>query len=182
MNRIFTLGLYDLIGSHVAYGTGATADYQIRFDEDRIRMDGATDCDSLVFSGENYFHDGGQLKFPSGYLLEARIPLADLANKRNFGQTSTDVINWKVGDRIPFTVGINDNDGAGRVGMIFYYPQPTEQAYQNVSAWGYTWIADEPTGVDDNPSLVNSFDLNRTIQTHSIQVQRFSILLLNLDW
>ena len=156
------IGLYNLTKSHVAYGTGATADYQIRFDEDRIRLDGATDCDSLLFTGENYFHDAGTMKFPSGYLFEARIPLTDLATKRNFGVVSTDVINWKVGDRIPFTLGINDNDnGTTREGMIFYYPQPTEQAYQNVSSWGYTWISDEVTGVDDNPNLVNAFDLKQ---------------------
>lgn len=152
------IGLYNLTKTHVAYGTGATADYQIRFDLDRVRMDGATDCDSLLFAGADYYMAG---KFPSGYIIEAKISLADLATKRNFGQTSTDTISWKVADRVPFTIGINDNDGAGRVGMIFYYPQPTEQAYQNVSAWGYTWIDDEVTGVNDNPNLVNTFDLKQ---------------------
>jgi hypothetical protein len=156
------IGLYNLTESHVAYGTGTTADYQIRFDEDRVRVDAATDCDSLLFIGENYFHDAGTMSFPSGYLLEARIPLIDLATKRNFGSTSTDVIDWKVGDRIPFTIGINDNDnGTARTGMIFYYPQPSEQAYQNVSSWGYTWIADEVTGVEDNENLVNKFELQQ---------------------
>ena len=152
------IGLYNLTKTHIAYGTGATADYQIRFDKDRVRLDAATDCDSLLMAGPDYyFHE----KFPSGYVLEAKISLADLASKRNADQTSTDVINWKVGDRIPFTIGINDNDGDGRVGMIFYYPQPTEQAYQNVAAWGYTWISDDVTGVNDQPNTVNTYNLSQ---------------------
>lgn len=152
------IGLYNLTKSHVAYGTGTTADYQIRFDADRIRVDAVTDCDSLVFIGPNYYY--GQ-KFPSGYVIEAKIPLVDLATKRNFGQTSTDVIDWKFGDRIPFDIGINDNDGSGREGMIFYSPTNGDQGYQNVSRWTYTWIGDELVGVEDNPSLVNVYDLKQ---------------------
>ncbi len=153
------IGLYNLTKTHVAYGTGATADYQIRFDLDRVRLDGggSNDCDSLVWAGSNYKFV--EKPFDPGYIIEARIPLVDLATKRNPGVTSTDVINWKVGDRIPMTIGINDNDGSGRVGMIFYYPQPNEQAYQDVSAWGYTWISDDVTAVDENPAAVNTFDL-----------------------
>lgn len=165
------IGLYNLTKTHVTYGSGTTADYQIRFDKDRIRLDAvaAIDCDSLVWAGPNYYFDG---KFPSGYVLEAKIPLVDLAAKRNPGQTSTDVINWKVGDRIPFTIGINDNDGhdtnippdgiSNREGMIFYYPQPTEHAFENVSVWGYTWISDDVTvGVNDNPGSVYTFNLSQ---------------------
>jgi hypothetical protein len=152
------IGLYNLTKSHVAYGTGATADYQIRFDKDRVRVDAATDSDSLLFVGPNYFW--GE-KFPSGYLIEAKIPLVDLAKKRNFGQTSNDTISWKIGDKIPFDIGINDNDGSGRDGMIFYSPTNGDQGYQNVSRWTYTWIDDEVTGVNDNPALVNAFDLKQ---------------------
>jgi len=152
------IGLYNLTQTHVAYGSGATADYQIRFDSDRIRVDAVTDCDSLVMIGPNYYF---AQKFPSGYAIEAKIPLVDLATKRNFGQTSTDVIDWKVGDRIPFDIGINDNDGSGREGMIFYSPSNGDQGYQNVSRWTFTWIGDEVTGIDDNSGLVNTFDLKQ---------------------
>lgn len=152
------IGLYNLTKSHVTYGTGATADYQIRFDKDRVRVDAATDSDSLLFVGANYFW--GE-KFPSGYLIEAKIPLVDLAKKRNFGQTSNDTISWQRGDKIPFDIGINDNDGSGREGMIFYSPSNGDQGYQNVSRWTYTWIDDEITGVNDNPALVNAFDLKQ---------------------
>ena len=156
------IGLYNLTNSHISYDTGATADYQIRFDEDRIRLDANTDCDSLLFIGPNYFHDGGKSKITPGYVIEARIPLADLATKRNAGQPAHDVIKWKIGDKIPFTIGINDNDnGTNREGMIFYSPQPTEMAYYDVSSWTYTWISDEVTGVEDHPALAAVYALNQ---------------------
>jgi hypothetical protein len=153
------IGLYNLTKAHVDYGKGKTADYQIRFDEDRIRLDADTDDSLLVPVGENYFHG---LKFPTGYLFEARIPLTDLATKRQPGQTANDTIDWKVGDKIPFTIGINDNDdGLVREGLIFYSSQVNEQAWWNVSSWTYTWISDEATGVEDNPAIVNVYDLKQ---------------------
>jgi hypothetical protein len=153
------IGLYNLTKAHVAYGKGKTADYQIRFDEDRIRLDADTDDSLFIPAGENYFQT---VKFPTGYLLEARIPLVDLAAKRQPGQTANDTINWKAGDKIPFTIGINDNDdGVSRTGMIFYSEQPTEKAYYDVSSWTYTWISDEVTGVDDNPAPANVYDLKQ---------------------
>jgi hypothetical protein len=156
------IGLYNLTTSHIDYGTGATADYQIRFDEDRIRLDANADCDSLLFIGTNYFHDAGKSKITPGYVIEARIPLADLATKRNGGVIANDSIHWKIGDKIPFTIGINDNDnGTNREGMIFYSPQPTETAYYDVSSWTYTWISDEVTGVDDHPPLAMVYALNQ---------------------
>lgn len=151
------IGLYNRTSNPTAYGTGDKADYQIRFDKTQIRLDAVTDCDSLVMPGVNYYN--GE-KFPSGYIIEARIPLTDLATKRNSGQTSTDVINWKVGDRIPFDIGINDNDdGLGRQGIIFYSPTNKDRGYFNVASWTYTWISDDVTAVDENPAVVNKFDL-----------------------
>ncbi len=156
------IGLYNMINTHIAYASGATADYQLRFDEDRVRLDAATDCDSLLFIGSNYFHDAGKSKLTPGYVIEARIPLADLATKRNAGQTANDVIHWKAGDKIPFTVGINDNDnGLTREGMIFYSQQPTEMAYYDVSTWTYTWISDEVTSVGDHPPLPKVYALEQ---------------------
>ncbi|HVO72892.1 MAG TPA: sugar-binding protein [Ignavibacteriaceae bacterium] len=153
------IGLYNLVKAHVAYGKGSTADYQIRFDEDRIRLDADTDDSLFLPLGENYIQT---LKFPTGYLLEARIPLVDLAVKRQAGQTANDTINWKIGDKVPFTIGINDNDnGASREGMIFYSQQPSEQAYYDVSSWTYTWISDEITGAGTHPLIISSYSLKQ---------------------
>jgi hypothetical protein len=156
------IGLYNQTHSHTDYGTGTTADYQIRFDQDRVRLDADTDSDSLLFIGPNYFHDGGTSKLTAGYVIEARIPLVDLETKRNAGLTAHDTIQWKIGDKIPFTIGINDNDnGLNREGMIFYSAQPTEMAYYDVSSWTYTWISDEVTSVQDRPARAAVYALDQ---------------------
>jgi hypothetical protein len=154
------IGLYNLTKSHVAYWRGTTADYHLRFGKFFIRNDQSeSQCDSMIANKTvNYWYDE---KFPSGYIIEARIPLVDLATKRNGNSSSTDVINWKAGDRIPFDIGINDNDGTTRQGMIFYSPSNGDQGWQNVSRWTYTWIGDEVTGVEDNETVVNSFNLQQ---------------------
>lgn len=153
------IGFYNLTDAHIEYGEGKTPDYQIRFDEDRIRLDANTDDSLFIEVGENYYH---AQKFPSGYMFEARIPLADLETKRQDGQTANDTIEWKAGDRIPFTIGINDNDDTPyREGMIFYSPQPVERAYFDVSSWTYTWISDEVTDVENKPSVITTYELKQ---------------------
>jgi hypothetical protein len=164
------ISLYNYVKSHVGYWHGSTPDYHLRFGKYFIRNDqDVSRCDSLIANGtENYFY--GE-KFPAGYIVEARIPLVDLATKRSWDRTANiDTINWKVGYKISFDIGINDNDGnntdpadpqADREGMIFYSPTNGDQGYQNVSRWTYTWIGDEVTGVEDDENLVNKFDLQQ---------------------
>ncbi len=153
------IGLYNMRKSHVAYWRGETPDYHLRFGKFWVRSDESnSQCDTMIANGTaNYYY--GE-KFPAGYIVEARIPLIDLAQKRNPNIVSTDVINWKVGDKIPFDIGINDNDdGLVRQGMIFYSPTNKDRGWQNVASWTYTWISDDVTGVDDNPAAVNTFNL-----------------------
>jgi hypothetical protein len=154
------IGLYNRTSNPTAYGSGDKADYQIRFDGTQIRLDGVTDCDSLVMPGDNYYND--VKPFDPGYIIEARIPLVDLATKRNFGVISTDVIDWKAGNRIPFDVGINDNDdGLVRQGIIFYSSTNRDRGYWNVASWNYTWISDDVVGVSELPGSVYSFNLDQ---------------------
>lgn len=153
------IGLYDMKKTHVAYWRGETPDYHLRFGKFWVRSDESnSQCDTMIANGTaNYYY--GE-KFPSGYIVEAKIPLVDLAQKRNPNIVSTDVINWKIGDKIPFDIGINDNDdGLVRQGMIFYSPTNKDRGWQNVASWTYTWISDDVTGVNDNPAAVNSFNL-----------------------
>jgi hypothetical protein len=153
------IGLYNITKSHVGYWRDDTPDYHLRFGKFFVRNDeAASQCDEMIANGtENYYY--GE-KFPSGYIVEARIPLDTLAIKRNAGITSTDVINWKVGDKIPFDIAINDNDdGLARDGMIFYSPTNRDAGWQNVNSWTYTWISDDVTAVDENLGTVYSFNL-----------------------
>lgn len=161
------IGFYNVTTTHRPYWRGDKPDYHIRFGKFKIRNDGGgAETDSVIANGsENYFW--GE-KFPSGYIIEARIPLIDLATMRDNISQTTDVITWKVGDRIPFDIGINDNDGnevdadhpgVDREGMIFYSPTNRDNGYRYVDSWTQTWISDEVTGVDDNPAAVNTFSL-----------------------
>jgi hypothetical protein len=164
------IGLYNYTQSHVAYWRGNTPDYHLRFGKHFIRSDeSGSQCDEMIANGsENYYW--GE-KFPSGYVVEARIPLDSLASKRNSNITSTDVINWKVGDKIPFDIAINDNDGVdtndppdgitNREGMIFYGVNNKDNGWQNVNSWTYTWISDDVTAVDENPGVVHTYNLEQ---------------------
>jgi hypothetical protein len=155
------IGLYNYTKSHVGYWRGTTPDYHLRFGDDFIRSDeAASQCDEMIVNKTvNYYRD---TKFPSGYVIEARIPLDTLAKKRNPNITSNDTIIWKAGDKIPFDIGINDNDdGLVRQGIIFYSPTNKDAGWRNVNSWTYTWISDDVTAVNENPGIVNTFSLEQ---------------------
>jgi hypothetical protein len=160
------IGLYNYTQSHVGYWRGNTPDYHLRFGKHFIRSDeSASQCDEMIKNvteengSENYYYAE---KFPSGYIVEARIPLDTLAQKRNSNITSTDVINWKPNDKIPFDIAVNDNDdGLARQGIIFYGPANKDNGWQNVNSWTYTWISDDVVGVDEDPAFVYTFNLSQ---------------------
>ncbi len=73
------IGLYDFHGkTHTSLKRGATPDYHFRFAKDRALVDGITGGDSILVPGDNYYWAE---KFPSGYVIEAKIPLAELASR-----------------------------------------------------------------------------------------------------
>lgn len=154
------IGLYDFKKSHVTYQHGAHPDYHLRFGKFLARNDqNESAYDSLLVAGtENYYW--GE-KFPSGYVVEARIPLVDLETKRRDATGIIDTITWQSGYKIPFDIGFNDNDGAGREGRMFYSAKNIDNGWQNVSVWAQTWINDEVVGVDENPVLVNRYSLDQ---------------------
>jgi hypothetical protein len=135
------IGLYDWKKAmHTTYQRGSQPDYQIRFNEGVARNDDYTnEYDSLLVEGPNYYY--GEL-FPTGYVVEARIPLNDMAMLRKRPDAVTDTISVGYGDRIPIDFGINDNDGTGREGLLFYSPRNNDQGHANPSVWSYTWITD----------------------------------------
>ena len=154
------IGLYDWKQSmHTSYLRGSTPDYQIRFLEGRIRNDDYTsECDTMTLEGENYFYGEN---FPTGYVVEARIPLVDLATKRDRVDAETDVISVGYGARLPIDFAINDNDdGTDREGLLFYSPRNNDAGHYNPSVWSYTWLTDWwVTGAEDEGALVNKFSL-----------------------
>ncbi len=112
---------------------------------------GAKVIDSL---GVNYSFTE---KFPSGYIIEARISLDSLA-------TGDDVERFhpEVGMRIPVDYSINDADLTGeREGILTYSKINEDLSWGNVSLWTHTWIGDKMTGLGDNDLTVNAYGLSQ---------------------
>ncbi|MFA7288088.1 MAG: sugar-binding protein [Melioribacteraceae bacterium] len=145
------IGLYDWHGaSHVGLTRGAEPDYHLRFCKSRLLNEGGSgDIDSLLTPGASYYWEE---RFPAGYVIEAKIPLVDLMNKRNSATAPTDQIMVREGMRIPIDFSINDNDTGEREGIMCYSPNNQDLSYQDVSRWYYTWVGDKwdaITGVDE---------------------------------
>lgn len=163
-------GFYDLNSTkvHTAYQRGAAPDYHIRFNKKRARNDHWTsEKDSLLLPGPNYYWSE---KFPSGYIIEAKVKLSDLANLRRSATAEKDQIYFKKGYRIPFDLVINDNDGKNgesqannREGMISWGPYNQDGGWQFPNQLMYTWIGDDDvvsTDVEDEIPFVYSLDQN----------------------
>jgi hypothetical protein len=122
--------------------------------KDRCLLDGIGGGDSLVVPGADYYW--GE-KFPTGYVVEARISLTELA-----ARGSDNVFVPLEGMRIPMDFSINDADAtATREGIMTYSPFNEDQSWGDVSRWLYTWIGNlwNPVGVDDPQNTVNTYDL-----------------------
>jgi hypothetical protein len=137
------IGLYDWRGKpHTSYKRGETPDYQLRFAKDRLIFEGKGD---LFTPGENYYWDE---KFPTGYVVEARIPLSLLAERGGDEQFVP-----VEGYRIPLDFSFNDADATGsREGILTYSPFNEDLSWQSPSRWLYSWIGSlwEPVSVEDN--------------------------------
>ena len=156
------LGLFDAntTGTFTTYKRGATPHYEMRFDEKRVTIGSS---DSLLYPGPNYYF--GQKSLSSGYYFEAKISLADLATKRNWGYSGLldDVFHPVEGMQIPIDFSCNDADATGSRELVFCYsPYNKDASWNNPSLWLWTWIGEKMTvGVEDeaNNSVVSNFNL-----------------------
>lgn len=157
------LGLYNQQAKqHTAYQRGKYPDYHLRFNKVRAREDHwLAEKDSLLLPGPNYYW---QEKFPSGYVIEARIPLTDLANARKSPTAVKDTIYVKAGYKIPFDLVIADNDGkngtdlgANREGQISWSPFNNDNGWWGPQYWMYTWLGDSDVITTDVASEEQPF-------------------------
>jgi hypothetical protein len=151
------IGLYNWHGvPHTSYKRGAEPDYHLRFAHNRILIDGIANSDSIIGIGVDY---AWTPKFPTGYIVEARIPWTLLAAKGG-----DNVFVPVEGYRIPLDFAINDNDANAtneREGILTYSPYNEDQSWNNVSRWLYTWIGSlwNPVGVDDDENTLLTYSL-----------------------
>lgn len=156
-------GLYNLKIPHTSYKRGSEPDYHLRFNKLMVREDHwDAETDSLLLPGPNYYW--GERLFPSGYVIEAKVSLNDLAFKRDNPNAKTDTIYFLEGYKIPFDIGINDNDGLNdperwrnREGLMFWTPTNQDAGWNNPSKLGYTWIGETDTVTDVNDDNILPF-------------------------
>ncbi len=136
------------------YKYGKTPDYHLRFNKQKAREDHWNkETDELLLPGENYYW---QEKFPSGYIVEARIPLIDLATKRDAPQEQyLDTIYVKKGWKVGFDFGVFDHDGGtspekwrNREARLFWSPFNKDHGYEDARLWMYTWLEDDQVTTD----------------------------------
>ncbi|MCK9426617.1 MAG: T9SS type A sorting domain-containing protein [Ignavibacteriaceae bacterium] len=160
------LGLFDSHNTSFAtYQRGAIPHYHFRFDEKQIRMEGGANADSLAINGDPNYYFGA--KFTPGYMIEAKIPFADLAHRRDSGALDSVFVPAE-GMKIPIDFSINDNDGGstatdgGREGILCYSPYNNDLSWGNPSLWLWTWIGNkmfvDPNGVED-AYVVDNYNL-----------------------
>jgi hypothetical protein len=170
------LGLYNFHGApHTGYQRGAQPDYHLRFNILAVRSEGGADIDTLLAPGANYYWAE---KFPSGYIVEAKISLNDLMNKRNSATAAKDIIYLKEGFRIPIDFSINDNDTGNRDGIMTYSPENRDLSYADVSRWTYTWLGDRMTpitGVEETLPFSYSLEQNYPNPFNPVTQIKYSI-------
>jgi len=154
-------GAYDWHGApHGSYKRGAAPDYQIRFNKDSVAIDGGI-VNRLLSPGENYIWTE---KFPTGYIVEARIPWVDLATKREDATKADEVFVPKEGMRIPIDASLNDNDNptGEREGILTLSPTNNDKSYSSTVFWTYTWIGNKWTvGVNDKEVSALTYELGQ---------------------
>lgn len=154
------IGLYDAHGTpHTGFLRGKTPDYQFRFNKSQLRVE-TPRVEKFAEPGANYYWD---TKFPSGYIVEAKISLADLSNKRDGATDLLDQIYIKEGFRVPIDFSINDNDSGNRDAIMTYSVDNKDQSWADVSRWTYTWLGDKweaITSTEEN-SLPVSYSLEQ---------------------
>ncbi|MCX6152251.1 MAG: T9SS type A sorting domain-containing protein [Ignavibacteriales bacterium] len=149
------IGLYNWHGaSHGGYQRGVEPDYHFRFCFDRLLDDSG--IDNILVPGSEYYW--GE-KFPTGYVVEARIPFAILGSLFN-----DNVFSPTEGYRIKLDIGVGDADATGeREGILTYSPEDQDMSWADVSLWSYTWIGNlwKPVGVEKDENAVNTYSLKQ---------------------
>ncbi|MEI7811356.1 MAG: T9SS type A sorting domain-containing protein, partial [Ignavibacteria bacterium] len=104
-------------------------------------------------------------KLSGGYTIEAKIPLQDIATKRDavFTGLPDNLFVPADGMRIPVDFAINDNDnGKTREGILCYSPENKDKSWEDVSRWSYTWIGTKLLDVEkENSASVSSYSVSQ---------------------
>ncbi len=163
------IGLYNQEAKqHTSYKHGKVPDYHLRLNKDRARSDHwESEKDSLLMPGTNYFWEE---KFPSGYMIEGRIALADIVKLRKTPAGTQDSLYLHEGFKIPLQLLVCDNDGLNspelwrnREGQLGWSPYDNDAGWQYPNLWMYSWYGNSDvivTDVKDELPIQYSLDQN----------------------
>ena len=147
------IGLYDQKGpKHTSYKRGDEPDVHFRFSVQQLLLD-APGGGKLMGQGADYIWTE---KFPTGYVVEAKISLDTLANR-----LSDTRFHPVVGMKIPIDYSINDADGSRREGILTLSQANQDQSWNDPSRWVSTWIGDKMTDVNNDDLSVNTYGLSQ---------------------
>jgi hypothetical protein len=154
------IGLYDWRGKyHSGYTGGAKPEYHIRFSKNRLRIDNGGAILTYANAG-NPNYSWTEKVLESGYIVEARIPLANLASALT--SRSDQLFVPIEGNRIPIDFAINDQDVAGiRNGILCYSILNDDKSWSDMFYWTYTWIGNMWTGVKQISEIAHSYELSQ---------------------
>jgi hypothetical protein len=151
------LGLYNYHRApHGNYQTGSAPDYHFRLNHDQWIIDNRGSLVVLAASDADYYWEE---KFPSGYIVEARIAWSALAT-----ETGDATFVPVEGYRIPMNFSINDSDVPGeREGILTWSPYDDDTAYKSPIYWLYTWIGniDIGDGIRDVNQKPSTYSLDQ---------------------
>nr|HQV32945.1 sugar-binding protein [Calditrichia bacterium] len=154
------IGLYDFHGMPHSGGLqrGGEPDYQFRFLPSKAIIDNIGAATAVSASSGDYFWAE---TFPTGYVIEGRVALADLATIGNDTPFSP-----SEGVRIPFDFALNDADAGNgtREGIMAWSPYNDDSGYQSPSYWLYNWIGNRENilAIEDvDPIVADRFVLEQ---------------------
>lgn len=128
------LGCYDLRGQpHGSYLRGSEPDYHFRFNYNQVIIDNLGGHVVLSDTSADYSYT---MKFPAGYIVEAKISWAEIA-----AAGGDDLFVPVNGYKVPLDIAINDADGGGvREGIMTLSTLNNDNSWQSPAYWTFTWI------------------------------------------
>jgi len=154
------IGLYDWRGKyHSGLTGGAKPEYHFRFSKNRLRLDNGGAILAYATAG-NPNYSWTEKVLESGYIVEARIPLTQLATA--LASRNDQLFVPVEGKRIPIDFAVNDQDVKGtRNGIMCYSILTNDNSYSDMFYWTYTWIGNKWTGIKQTGEIARSYELSQ---------------------
>lgn len=180
------IGLYDAHGPrHQGYQRGAEPDYHLRITQAGLVRENPAGGTVSVPGDENFSMTE---RFPTGYIIEARIPYDVLQIDEDTAFQPFD------GMRVPLDIVLQDRDSdEGQQGIMVYSRDNDDNSWESPSNWAFTWlgsmidnpVSNEPEGgvpqvFELHPNYPNPFSTSTTIAYDLPEAARVTVRVYNV--